>query len=48
MKIRLDIAQCARELCIGRDNPFRDFSLLENLLRLFLVLPEIRMRGFCF
>jgi len=43
MEVRLDIAQRARELLIGRDNPFRDFSLLENLLRLFLVLPEIRV-----
>jgi len=48
MKICLDVAQRARELRIGRDNPFRDFSPLENFLRLFLVLPEIRMRGFCF
>ncbi len=48
MKIRLDIALHARKLRIGCDNPFGKFSLLENLLRLFLVLPEIGMRGFCF
>ena len=43
MKIRLDIAQRARELLVGRDDSFRDFALLENFLRLFLVLPEIRL-----
>ncbi len=48
MKIRFDVAQHARELGIGRDHAFGDFSLLENFLGLFLVLPEIRMRGFCF
>jgi len=48
VKIRLDVAQHSRELGIGRDNPFGNFSLLENFLGLFLILPEIGMRGFRF
>src|SRR6266550_1527991 len=43
VKIRLDVAQHSREFGIGGDNPFGDFSLLENFLGLLLVLPEIRM-----
>jgi hypothetical protein len=41
MKIGFDVAQCARELFIGRDNALRGFSLLENLLRLFLIVPKV-------
>jgi hypothetical protein len=48
MKIRFDVAQHAREFFIGGDNAFGGFSLLKNLLGLFLVLPEIGMRGFGF
>jgi hypothetical protein len=36
------------KLGVRRENGFRSLALLENLLRLLLVLPEIRMRGFCF
>jgi hypothetical protein len=42
MKIRFDIAERSRELLVGGDDSFRDFSLLENFLRLFLIVPEIR------
>jgi hypothetical protein len=48
MKISFDVAQHPGELCIGGDDAFGNFSLLENFLGLFLILPKIRMRGFCF
>ena len=43
MKIRFDVAGRERELRVGGDDFLRDFALLENSLRLFLVLPEIRL-----
>jgi len=48
MKIRFDIALQGSELGVRRENCFRGLALLENLLRLFLVLPKIRLRGFYF
>jgi hypothetical protein len=48
MKIRFDVALQGSELGVRRENCFRGLALLENLLRLLLVLPKIRMRGFCF
>jgi hypothetical protein len=46
MKIRFDVALQGSELGVRRENCFRGLALLENLLRLLLVLPKIRMRGF--
>jgi hypothetical protein len=48
MKIRFDVALQGGELGVRRENCFRGLALLENLLRLLLVLPKIRMRGFFF
>lgn len=42
-KIRFDVAQRAFELFVRSDNLFRGFALLQDSLRLFLVLPEIRL-----
>jgi hypothetical protein len=48
VKIRVDIALRAGELRVGLQNGFRSLTLLENFLRLLLVLPKIRLRDFCF
>ena len=45
MKIGFDIAREARELFVGGDAAFRSFALLQDLLSLFLILPEIRGAG---
>jgi hypothetical protein len=48
VKIRVDIALRASELRVGLKNGFRSLALLENLLRLLLVLPKIRLCDFSF
>jgi len=48
VKIRVDIALRASELRVGLKNCFRSLALLENLLRLLLVLPKIRLCDFSF
>jgi hypothetical protein len=45
MQIRFDVARDARELFIRGNAVFRALALLQNLLRLFLVLPEVRLRS---
>ncbi len=48
VKIRVDVARDARELLIGGDASFRAFTPLQNLLGLFLILPEVGLGGFSF
>ena len=48
MKIGFDVARDARELFVGGDAAFGRFALLKNLLRLFLILPEVGLGGFDF
>jgi len=50
MQIRLDIARDARELLFSSNAAFGAFAPQEDLLRLFLILPEIRFgaEGFDF
>ena len=48
MKIRFDVALQGGELSVRRENYFRGLALLENLLRLLLVLPKVGVRGFFF
>jgi hypothetical protein len=37
-----------REFFVGGDNLLGGFTLLQNFLGFFLILPEIGMRGFFF
>jgi hypothetical protein len=48
MKIRFDVTQHAGEFLVGRKDLLGGFALLENFLGLFLIVPEIRLRGFFF
>ncbi|MGH9681763.1 MAG: hypothetical protein ACRD4Y_17590, partial [Candidatus Acidiferrales bacterium] len=48
MKISLVVVEHARELRIRRDHVFRGLALLQDALRLLLVLPEIRSGDFGF
>ncbi len=48
VEIGLKIARPPLELLVRLDAFFGLLALLENFLRLFLVLPEIRLGGFCF
>jgi hypothetical protein len=48
MEIGLQIAGPSGELFIGADALFRLLALLEDSLRLFGVLPEVRLGGLLF
>jgi hypothetical protein len=48
MQVRLDVARDTRKLFVRRNAAFRAFALLQNLLRRFLVLPEVRLRSSLF
>jgi hypothetical protein len=43
VQIRFDVARYARELLVGAYAPFGAFALLQDLLRFFLILPEVRL-----
>jgi hypothetical protein len=43
-----NLAAAPRQLCVRIDALLRLLALLQRLLRLFLVLPEIRPAGFFF
>jgi len=48
MQISVDVAGDAREFLFGGDAALRTFTLLKDLLRLFLILPEVLLGAGCF
>jgi len=48
MEIRLEVAGQPRELLLGGDALFGLLALLEDPLRLFGVLPKVRLAGLFF
>jgi hypothetical protein len=48
LEVGFYVARTARELFLGANSFLGGFALLQNALGLFLVLPEVGLRGFQF